>query len=87
MKLFTKDENLRNMVNTTIWIILIAHGQNFFQAVLCGTIRALAQQNRVATVNIITYQLITLPLAYYFVFVMDLGIKGIWFAFVCGLTH
>ena len=42
---------------------------DFFQGVMCGTIKALGQQRKAAYATFVTYYIIVIPTAYYLAFV------------------
>ncbi len=60
-----------------------------------GPLKALGQQTNAMYVNIVTYYVFVIPLAYFFAFKCKvlsngekpLGLIGLWFGFVIGLLH
>ena len=55
---------------------------DMWQGYLQGPIKALALQGKVIQYNFVAYWIINFPLAYFFVFQLGFGYKGIWMAMV-----
>jgi Na+-driven multidrug efflux pump len=51
-----------------IGLAIIVMSLDFIQESLCGTIKALCQQNKAMVINFISYYVIIIPMAYYFAF-------------------
>ena len=65
---------------------------DFFQAVLCGAIKALGQQKAAAYINMVTYYVFAIPIAYILAFdktpwVKGRGQKGLWTGCIVGMIH
>jgi Na+-driven multidrug efflux pump len=56
------------MMEKIIGLAIIVMSLDFIQESLCGTIKALCQQNKAMIINFISYYVIIIPLAYYFAF-------------------
>lgn len=67
-KIFTEEEDVHKMMEKIIGLAIIVMSLDFIQESLCGTIKALCQQNKAMIINFISYYVIIIPLAYYFAF-------------------
>lgn len=80
-----------------MWITLLVSSESFLKNSIMGIIKALEQQRKALNLNLIVYIGITIPLAYFFAFVVQrFGVLidkddstnnrgiGIWLAFVLG---
>ena len=61
---FTRDPELIQLFDESIIFVLILHGLDFMQTIIFGTIKALALQRTASLINLLSYYLIALPLAY-----------------------
>jgi|OM-RGC.v1.031709378 Na+-driven multidrug efflux pump len=76
-------------------VIVIVIALDFQQGCQMGPLKALGQQTNAMYVNIVTYYVFVIPLAYFFAFKCKvlsngekpLGLIGLWFGFVIGLLH
>jgi Na+-driven multidrug efflux pump len=68
VKMFTYQEELRQLTSTLAWGMILFHGMDFLQGVQCGIIKALNRQKYAAYINFVTYYVIIVPLAYFMCF-------------------
>ncbi|MGE4619435.1 MAG: MATE family efflux transporter [Planctomycetota bacterium] len=74
---------------STLSLIPIAAGFQIFdgiQAVTAGVLRGAGKTIPAAVIGIIGFPLLTLPLAYHLTFKEELGLPGIWWAYLIGLV-
>lgn len=67
--IFTNEPEVHLQMEKIIGLAIIVMSLDFAQESLCGTIKALCQQNKAMIINFISYYIIIIPLAYYFAFV------------------
>ncbi|QMW32074.1 hypothetical protein G4B84_007505, partial [Aspergillus flavus NRRL3357] len=56
------------------------------QAVNAGALRAVGKVNTAATINLMAYYVIAIPLCYLLAFKVDLGLSGLWISLALSLT-
>jgi MATE family multidrug resistance protein len=54
------------------------------QGIQTGIIRGIGKSSYASIGSIIAFYIISLPLAYYFAFVLGVGLKGLWTGMACG---
>ena len=69
ISLFTNSVEVQQFSMKVIVTVFIFFIQDFFQGVLCGTIKALGKQKPAAYINFVTYYILVIPSGYYFGFV------------------
>ena len=83
--IFSRDATVLALATS---LLPIAAGFQIFdgiQAVSAGVLRGAGQTVPAAVMGLIGFPLITLPLAYHWTFNTELGLRGIWWAFMVGL--
>lgn len=90
--IFTSQPELLEITDHIILVVLIVIAQDFQQGALYGVLKALGQQTKSMYINVVTYYVLVIPFSYYFAFhcyvgPKPLGILGLWFGFVVGLSH
>ena len=74
---------------SAIALLPIAAGFQIFdgvQAVAAGVLRGAGRTIPAAAIGVIGFPLITLPLAYHLTFTKEMGLPGIWWAYLTGLV-
>lgn len=74
---------------SAVALLPIAAGFQIFdgiQAVSAGVLRGAGKTIPAATIGVIGFPLLTLPLAYHLTFQRELGLPGIWWAYLTGLV-
>ena len=97
--IFTNSVEVKEHFSHIVSVTLMVMWQDFYQTMLCGTIKAIGRQGYAAYINFVTYYVIIIPLAFCFTFklgshintegklVSGQGVRGLWFAFIVGMTH
>lgn len=67
--MFTNSESVKSFTCKILLTVQFQIMLDFFQGVLCGTIKALGQQRKAAYATFVTYYIIVIPTGYYFAFV------------------
>lgn len=68
LHIFIKQTDLHKPAKVVIWAILLSIAVDFIQSILCGSLNALGKQMHALCINIVTYTVFVIPLAYYFAF-------------------
>jgi len=86
VSLYIKDEEVRALSATLLIIAAAFQVSDGLQAVGLGVLRGLTDVKVPTLVTFIAYWLISIPLGYILGFVFDLGIHGVWYALLTGLS-
>lgn len=83
---FTDSEAVSTMVASLIIPFILYQFGDGLQITYANALRGIADVKPMMIIAFISYFIISLPLSYFFAFVMDWGTFGIWMAFPFGLT-
>ncbi|TND02588.1 MAG: putative efflux protein, MATE family [Bacteroidetes bacterium] len=83
---FNKDHQVVDMAASLLLIAAVFQLSDGTQVVALGMLRGLQDMNMPTVITLVAYWLITLPACYILGFTMELGVHGIWYGFVIGLT-
>ena len=84
--LFTEDAKVVEMVGMLVIPFVIYQFGDGLQCNYSNALRGISDVSKVSMYAFIAYFLVSLPSAYIFAFVLDLGLIGIWCSFPLGLT-
>lgn len=84
--IYTNDPELLIITPPLILLAAIFQMSDGLQAVGAGVLRGIKDTRITGIIAFVCYWLIMIPGAYYLCFFTDMGINGIWLAFVIGLT-
>ncbi len=84
--LYVEDVNVQSMASALLIVVAAFQVSDGLQVVGLGVLRGLTDVRVPTLVTFVSYWLITIPTAYFFGFVMNWGIRGIWYALLLGLT-
>jgi len=85
-KIYTSDPELLAITPPLIILAAIFQMSDGLQAVGAGVLRGIKDTRITGIIAFVCYWIIMIPGAYYLCFYTDMGINGIWLAFVIGLT-
>ena len=57
-----------------------------FQSILSGTLKGIGKPKAAFIAVFISYYVVTMPLIYLIAFKLGFKVKGIWYAFLCGIA-
>lgn len=83
---FTDSAEVTTMVAGLIVPLLLYQFGDGLQVTFANALRGISDVKPMMVIAFIAYFIISLPLGYFFAFVMDLGTFGVWLAFPFGLT-
>lgn len=83
---FNKDPQVTAMAASLLYIAAVFQLSDGSQVVALGMLRGLQDMNVPTVVTLVAYWMITLPASYLLGFTAGLGVHGIWYGFVIGLT-
>ena len=83
---FTSDIEIEAMVAILFVPMFVYQFGDALQINFANALRGIADVKPMMLIAFIAYFIISLPLGYFFGFVMDWGILGVWYAFPFGLT-
>jgi MATE family multidrug resistance protein len=86
VSLYIEDEQVRVLSATLLIIAAAFQVSDGLQAVGLGVLRGLTDVKVPTLVTFIAYWLISIPLGYILGFIFDLGIHGVWYALLTGLS-
>lgn len=78
--LFSSDDEVAEIVSTTIPILCSKTWADGTDGVTSGTFSAVGRQSWMFWTSLVEYCFIGLPLAFYFAFQMSIGVNGLWLA-------
>ncbi|KAA6324947.1 Multidrug resistance protein NorM [termite gut metagenome] len=84
--LFTDNEEVRVMVISLVFPMLLYQFGDGLQISFANALRGISDVKPMIWIAFIAYFVISLPVGYFFGFVLDWGIVGVWMAFPFGLT-
>ena len=67
-----------------MYIIVLAYLADCIQGSLAGAVRALDVQKQAGYIALAAYYLVAVPLAFLFVFGLDMNVAGLWIAIAIG---
>ena len=83
---FTEDAEVASLVSMIIIPLCIYQFGDALQCIYSNALRGMEDVNPMIWIAFVAYFVISLPLGYYFGFVLEKGIMGVWMAFPFGLT-
>lgn len=83
---FSDSEEVAAMLSTLIIPFLLYQFGDGLQVTFSNALRGLADVKPVTIIAFVSYFMISLPASYYFGFVLDWGLPGVWMGFPFGLT-
>ena len=84
--LYIDNEQVKTIASTLLIIAAAFQISDGLQAVGLGVLRGLMDVKVPTAVTFVAYWLTAIPLGYYMGFVLDWGVRGIWYALCTGLT-
>ena len=86
IRCFTRDEDVFALSEKCFYIIVLAFIPDMIQGSMQGVIRALDQQRRASYIALAAFYLVSIPLAVLLVFVVEMGVAGLWIAMCAGIA-
>ena len=77
--MFSDDAKVNKLISETILILSFFLFFDCMQQVIVGMIRALGKQGIASFAAVIAFWIIGIPMSLYFVFVLQKGLKGLWY--------
>lgn len=84
--IYTNDEALLNMAPPLIFLAAFFQLSDGLQAVAAGALRGIKDTRTTGIIALVSYWLLMMPGAWLLCFNFNLGLEGIWIAFVVGLS-
>lgn len=84
--LFTEDTEVVGQVAALIPIFCVYQFGDSLQCIYANSLRGVEDVRPMMWIAFVAYMLVSLPSGYFFCFVMDYGLPGVWMAFPFGLT-
>jgi len=79
MGVYTCEESLKDVMRGAWWIVSVFVFFDCMQGVTNGIVTGLSIINKVKFITMISYWVCGIPLSYYCMFSLDMGIEGLWF--------
>ena len=79
MAIYTEHESILNVMRKAWWILCIFVFFDCMQGVINGIVTGLSIIRKVKYATMISYWIYGIPLSYYAMFKLELGITGLWF--------
>jgi MATE family multidrug resistance protein len=86
VRIFIKDANVVHIGASILLIAAIFQLSDGIQVVALGILRGIEDVNKPTIITLVAYWGIALPVGYILGFVFDLGVMGIWWGLLAGLT-
>jgi multidrug resistance protein, MATE family len=83
---FNHDEKVIQIASSLFIIAAFFQLSDGVQVVGLGALRGIKDVNIPTAITLVSYWMIGLPLSYFLAFVLDLGVEGIWYGLMAGLT-
>ncbi|MCS6818536.1 MAG: MATE family efflux transporter, partial [Chitinophagales bacterium] len=83
--IYTSDKQVGQLAARLIFFAALFQLSDGLQNIAIGLLRGLQDVRFSAIISFISYWLIMIPLCYWFAFIQDMDIEGIWLGFVIGL--
>jgi len=84
--LYTSDSGVRSMVSKMLIIFFFFTLPDQARANMAGSLRGMGKQMLGATINLLSYPVIGLPISWYLSSRKGMGVRGIWFGMTLGVT-
>ncbi len=84
--LFNKDAEVISIASSLLVVAAVFQISDGIQVVALGALRGVKDVKIPTAITIIAYWIIGLPMSYIFAFNLNLGVKGIWYGLLLGLT-
>ena len=84
--LYIDDESVISLASSLLIIAALFQISDGIQAVGIGICRGLTDVRIPTLITFIAYWILALPAGYLFGFTLKLGVQGVWFGFLIGLT-
>ena len=86
VKFFSEDPAVLSIVVLLIPILILYQFGDSIQIVLANALRGISDVRSTMLIALVSYFLVALPAGYTIAFVLDYGIRGVWFSYPIGFT-